>query len=98
MTGKKIEEIGTIVPGTVEIPALDPIPEIYLVRDLGIEETVSKITYLDLEIDLGRGKGTLEPQVQITDKEITEAETMTNPAMATGEVPAKRPLVRGGLS
>ena len=62
-------EIGMIALGAVETPALDPVPEIYLVRDLGIEEIASRTTSLDLEIDLGRGKGIPEPQVQATDIE-----------------------------
>ena len=90
--------IGTTVLEVVETPALDPIPEIYLVRDLGTEEEETKLINLDLEIYLGRGKGTPEPQALATDTEKAEEEIMTNPAMVIGEVPAKRPLVRGGLS
>ena len=93
MTEKKREELGTIVLGEAETPAPDPIPEIYLVRDLGIEViggiTIRKVC-LDLEIDLGRDRDFQGPQALSIGRETTEEEIETSPAMGRDEVPAKR--------
>ena len=73
---------------TEEITALDPTPEIDLVRGLGKEmkeETTVKNMNPDPELDQEIDRGAQEPQVRITE------ETETSPAMEEDEVPAKRP-------
>ena len=90
---KMKEEQETTAPEVAETPVLDPTLEIYLVRDLGIEmteEIISKTVCLDLEIDLGRDRDTRGPQAQSIDRESTEVEIETSPAMGRDEVPAKR--------
>ena len=93
MTEMMKEELGTTVPEAAETPVLDPIPEIYLVRDLGIEViggiTIRKVC-LDLEIDLGRDRDFQGPQALSIGRETIEEETETSPAMGKDEVPAKR--------
>ena len=82
------EEIETTVQGAVGTLALDPTPEIDLVRDLGKEmkeETTVRNMNPDQELDQERDKGAQGPQVLITE------ETETSPAMEEDEVPAKRP-------
>ena len=88
------EEKETIAQEAVGIPALDPTPEIDLVRDLGKEtreETTVKNMNPDPEIDQETDRGAQGPQALITEEMITEGEKETSPAMGEDEVPAKRP-------
>ena len=77
-----------------ENTALDPTPEIVLVRDLGKEmreETTVKNMNQDPETDQETDRDAQGPQARITEEMSTEGEKETSPAMGEDEVPAKRP-------